>query len=61
MKILFTAERVTKNTIRFTEKMEDKLDTPKIGLLYVPKETLRGIGWKDGKDLAVELNVEDAE
>ena len=57
MKILFTAERVTKNTIRFTEKMEDKLDTPKIGLLYVPKDTLRSIGWKDGNDIAVEINV----
>lgn len=57
MKIRFKKEKETKNTIRFVEVMEDKLYREKIGSLYVPKTTLDSIGWKDGAELTVKLEV----
>lgn len=57
MKVEFTKEKVTKNTIRFTEVLPTELDTPKIGSLYVQKGTLKDLGWQDGMNLVVELTV----
>ena len=39
MQVKFKMEKATKNTIRFTEILENELDAPKIGTLYVPKST----------------------
>lgn len=58
MKVKFKMEKVTKNTIRFTEVLENELDAPKVGTLYVPKSTLGSIGWAEGKDLVIELKAE---
>lgn len=57
MQVKFKMEKVTKNTIRFTEVLEHDLDAPKIGTIYVPKATLGSVGWSEGKDLIVELSV----
>ena len=59
MTVKFKMERATKNTIRFEEILENELDAPKIGTVYVTKATLSGIGWKEGKTLTVELSAED--
>lgn len=59
MNITFTKERETKNTIRFTEVLEDELDTPVIGTLYVAKSALKSLGWKDGRDLSMTLSVKE--
>ena len=58
MKVAMKMEKATKNTIRFTEVLENELDAPKIGTIYVPKSTLGVIGWKEGKTLTVELGTE---
>lgn len=53
MTVYFTKEKETKNTIRFKENAEE----PVIGTLYVPKQTLAEIKYKDGDTLIVELKV----
>lgn len=58
MTVKFTMEKATKNTIRFAEVLENELDAPKIGTVYVPKATLSAIGWKEGMVLTVELGTE---
>lgn len=58
MQVNFKMEKATKNTIRFTEVLENKLDAPKIGTLYVPKQTLGTIGWAEGKNLVIEIKAE---
>ena len=59
MTVIFKMEKATKNTIKFSEVLEDELDAAKIGTLYVQKATLKEIGWQDGKPLEVELKVAD--
>lgn len=59
MQVKFKMEKATKNTIRFTEVLEHELDVPKIGTIYVPKATLGSVGWSEGKDLIVELSVNE--
>lgn len=46
--VKFELEKVTKNTIRFREVVESPLDVPVVGVIYVPKTTLRDIRWSDG-------------
>lgn len=58
MQVKFNMEKATKNTIRFTELLENELDAPKIGTLYVPKSTLGSIGWAEGKSLVIEIKAE---
>ena len=55
--VQFTAERDTKNTIRFTEVLTGPLETPKIGTLYVSKSSLKELGYEQGATLSVEVNV----
>lgn len=57
MNVTMQMEKATKNTIRFTEILESELDAPKIGTLYVPKQTLAAVGWKDGKPLKITLTA----
>lgn len=57
MTVKFTQEKVTKNTIKFAEILESDLDTAKIGSLYVQKNTLKEIGWQEGKTLTVDISI----
>lgn len=57
MEITLKMEKATKNTIRFEEILENELDAPKIGSIYIPKSTLAELGWKEGKTLTIELEV----
>lgn len=59
MKVTFRQERVTKNTIKFSEVLVSDLDAPKIGALYVQKAALKEIGWSDGAELEVQLEVKN--
>ena len=58
LKVTFEFEKDTKNTIRFKEVLNGPLDAPNIGTLYVPKQTLKQIGYKEGSKLTVELKSE---
>ena len=55
--VSFEMEKDTKNTIRFKEVVADMLDTPKVGTVYVPKATLKEIGYEAGKQLIMDLHV----
>lgn len=55
--VYFELEKETKNTIRFKEVVADMLDTPKVGTIYVPKATLKEIGYKQGAQLIIDLSV----
>lgn len=57
MKVTFEFEKDTKNTIRFKEVLEGPLDVANIGTLYVPKMTLKAIGYQEGQKLEVTLDV----
>lgn len=61
MEIKMFMEKATKNTIRFTEVLENEFDAPKIGTIYIPKATLGQIGWKEGKAVRIVLNAEEGE
>jgi hypothetical protein len=56
IELVFTMEKATKNTIRFTEKVDGTLDTPTLGTIYVPKATLKQMGWDESKQLKVTIN-----
>ena len=58
MKVSFTMEKATKNTIRFTEVLASELDAPKIGTLYIPKSTLSELKWADGDKVSIELSLD---
>lgn len=55
--VAFDMEKETKNTIRFKETVDSPLDTPTIGTLYVPKATLKAIGYEVGKQLQMDLYI----
>lgn len=57
MKVNFEMEKDTKNTIRFREVVGGPLDTPKVGTIYVPKATLKEIGYEVGKQLTIDLKA----
>lgn len=52
----FEFEKDTKNTIRFKEVLNGPLDAPTIGTLYVPKQTLKQIGYQEGQQLVVTIS-----
>lgn len=56
--VAFEMEKDTKNTIRFKEVVPGPLDTPKVGTVYVPKTTLKEIGYEVGKKLTMDLYTE---
>jgi len=58
MKATFEMEKATKNTIRFAEVLENELDAPTIGNIYIPKATLGQIGWKEGMKITIDVNAE---
>ena len=53
----FEMEKETKNTIRFKEVVADLLDTPKVGTIYVPKATLKEIGYTQDSKLSMDLYI----
>ena len=55
--LTFSFERETKNTIRFAEQVEDQLDTPNIGTIYMAKSALKSLGWKQGQELSLTLSI----
>lgn len=57
MTIRFEQEKITKNTIKFAEVLENKADAVKIGMLYVQKAALKDIGWQTGQVLEIELKA----
>lgn len=57
LKVTFEVEKETKNTFKFKEVTGGPLDTPKIGTLYVPKATLKEIGYAPGSQLTIELKA----
>ena len=57
MRIEFESERSTKNAVKFTEAVMDDQSAPKIGTLYVKKDTLRELGWEKGSRLSVTLEI----
>lgn len=58
MKAVFKAEKVTKNTVRFEEVLENEFQQPVIGSIYIPKATLGQIGYADGKRLVITVELE---
>lgn len=58
MRVEFTMEKATKNTIRFEEVLESELAAPKVGSIYIPKSTLGELGWQEGKKLVLEVGVQ---
>jgi len=58
VKAVFTAEKATKNTVRFQEVLESEFAAPTIGTIYVPKATLGQLGYAEGKKLVVTVTVE---
>lgn len=59
MNVTFKMEKATKNTIKFEEVLESELSAPKVGTLYVPKSTLGELGWSEGKNLIINLEVSE--
>lgn len=57
MRVEFTMEKATKNTIRFEEVLESELVAPKVGSVYIPKSTLGELGWQEGKKLILEVGI----
>ena len=53
----FKLEKATKNAVRFTEVLPDNFASPKIGTLYVQKSTLGAMGWHEGQNLKVTLEM----
>ena len=53
--LTFKQERDTKNTIRFTEVVEDELDAQKVGSIYVSKPALKEMGWQHGQSLVLTI------
>ena len=58
MKVTFEFEKDTKNTIRFKEVLNGPLHVANIGTLYVPKMTLKAIGYQEGQKLEVTLDIQ---
>ena len=55
--VTMAEEKQTKNTVRFAEKLESEYDAPVIGTLYVPKATLKQIGYKGEGEIILEIAV----
>lgn len=53
--ITFEVEKETKNTYKFKEVVAGPLEPTKVGTIYVPKTTLKEIGYNPGDKLAIDL------
>lgn len=52
----FTVEKETKNAIRFKEVTAPD-QTPTVGTIYIPKATLKAMGWTPNRNIKIDLNV----
>ena len=57
-KVEFTMEKATKNTIKFTEVLDNELAAHIVGTMYRPQMTLGMRGWNSDKKLIITLEVE---
>ena len=57
MTITLKKDRITKNTIRFSEVTDSDLDTPVLGTIYVSKAALKTLDYKDDDMIVLELSV----
>lgn len=57
VEIKLQMEKATKNTVRFEEILENELDAPKIGNVYIPKATLGEIGWIEGAVITLTIDA----
>ena len=55
--INLTPEKITKNTVRFSEQLESEFAAPTIGTIYVPKATLGQLGYSNGDNLVLTLAI----
>ena len=59
MKLMFEMEKPTKNTIKFKEVLENDLDAPKAGTIYLQKSALKELDWTEGKNICIDIRVEE--
>lgn len=59
-KVRMEMDKNTKTTIRFKEILANELDAPVIGQVYIPKATLKQIGWEEGKEITLDVDVQEA-
>jgi hypothetical protein len=57
LKVEFKEDRETKSTFRFAEVTTPSHDQPLIGVIYIPKTTLKAIGWQTGKTIVLEVSA----
>lgn len=55
--VTLAPEKVTKNTVRFTEQLESEFTAPTIGTIYIPKATLGQLGYANGDNLVLTLAI----
>lgn len=55
--VTLVPEKVTKNTVRFTEQLESEFAAPTIGTIYIPKATLGQLGYSNGNNLVLTLAI----
>lgn len=55
--VTLVPEKVTKNTVRFTEQLESEFTAPTIGTIYIPKATLGQLGYANGDNLVLTLAI----
>lgn len=58
-KTIFHAEKATKNTIKFKEVKSGKLANPAMITSYLQKEALQALGWEDGREIIIKIEVGD--
>ena len=59
MKAVMKVEKTTRNTVKFTEMVENEYSVPMIGTIYIPKSTLSSIGWKEGMKITIDVGTEE--
>ncbi len=57
IKLFFVPEKDTKNTIRFSEVVNNDLDICKVGAIYLNKSALKEMGWQRGQQLEVTITA----
>jgi len=57
VKVNFVVEKETPGTIRFKEANVFPGDKPILGTLYVPKPTLKQLGWQAEQGITVTIEI----
>ena len=53
--IIMAPEKVTKNTVKFTEQTKNEWVPETIGSVYIPKVTLAEMGWKPETNIVISI------